>query len=108
LTVNNYASWCTVSVAGATTSISASQVVCLPPGNVTLVASPRDSTFILGPDPWHLTAGDNGSGDPGAQVDAGVNSTSTTHVVLTSGSTCVWACCPFSNGTGCAGIVDCP
>jgi hypothetical protein len=35
-----------------------------------------------------------------------VSATSTTTVVTTSGSTCVWACCPFTGGTGCSGFAS--
>jgi hypothetical protein len=109
LTVNNYASWCSISVAGGTSTAAASQSVCVPPGTVTLVATPASMYFEIGPAPWHLTSGDTGSGDPGTQVGTGTSETSTTTVVLTSGSKCVWACCPFTSGTGCSGVPDpCP
>jgi hypothetical protein len=107
--VNNYFSWCSISIAGGSFTALASQVVCVPPGSVTLVAKPASSTFEIGSAPWHLTSGDNGSGDPGVQAGTGIDETSTTSVVISSGSKCVWACCPFSvNGAGCAGVVDCP
>jgi hypothetical protein len=109
LTVNNYASWCTISVAGSAYDPAASQTPCLPPGTVTLIAKPANSYFEIGSAPWHLTSGDTGSGDPGTQAGTGINETSTTSVVLTSSSKCVWACCPFaSDGSGCNVPAQCP
>ena len=85
--------------------------MCVAAGTVNLVASPLDATFEIGPTTWHGTSGDTGSGDPGtlAMVDAGVSATSSTTVAVSTGSKCVWACCPFANGTGCTGLANqCP
>jgi hypothetical protein len=96
LTVKNIKVWCSVSVAGRLASMDPMQTVCVPPGSVSLVATAIPN-FVLGPAPWHDTAGDTGSGDPGTFADAGPNSTSSTTVVVTTGTKCVWVCCP---GTG--------
>jgi hypothetical protein len=116
LTVKNYLTWCTLSVNGTaivpnnSPGSTSSTTVCVPPGTTDLVASPISTTFELGPDPWHDTSGDHGSGDPGTQadVDGGVHATSSTTVVTTTGSACVWACCPFTDGTGCTTTNQCP
>jgi hypothetical protein len=115
LTVKNYATWCTLTangqmVADGTPGVTRSSTICVPSGTINLVAKPLTG-FQLGPTPWHGTSGDTGSGDPGTQtmVDAGTNATSTTTVVTTSGSKCVWACCEFSGGGGCSGLANqCP
>ncbi len=116
LTVKNYFDWCTlklngVALANAGAGNNDVSTTCVAPGTFQLVASPYSTSFVLGPTPWHNTSGDNGSGDPGTQamVDAGVSATSSTTVVVSTASTCVWACCPFANGTGCTGLANqCP
>jgi hypothetical protein len=114
LTVKNYLTWCSLTangqpVTGTAPGSTTSQTICVAAGTVNLVAKPLNGSFEIGPAPWHGTAGDTGSGDPGTQVDAGVNSTSTTTVAVSSGSKCVWACCPFANGTGCSTVANqCP
>jgi hypothetical protein len=73
-------------------------------GTVDLVAAPLDSSFELGPAPWHDTAGDTGSGDPGTMA-GGTSSTT----VAVNADTCVWVCCPFSpGGGGCPTADQCP
>jgi len=104
LNVYNFDSWCVVSVNGGTSSTASSQSVCVAPGSTPLVASPKDSTFELGPDPWVYISGTGGtdSGIAGTVVgDGGVGSTSSTTVVVGSTPGCVLVCCPFTNGTGC-------
>jgi hypothetical protein len=97
LTVHNPRVWCNISVNGATASSALEQKVCLPPGTVQVVSTAINGTFQLGN--WHGTQGDTGSGESGTL--AGSNSTA--NVVLTSGTACVWMCCPFAgSGTGCA------
>jgi hypothetical protein len=116
LTVKNYFTWCALTangqaVTGTTPGTTTSSTICVAAGTINLVAKPLSTSFELGPTPWHDTSGDTGSGDPGTQanVDAGVNATSTTTVVASSGSKCVWACCPFTSGTGCSGVPNqCP
>jgi hypothetical protein len=103
--VKNYLSWCSVSVAGHAASTDAAQTVCVAAGAVTLTATPASATFEIGTAPWHGTAGDTGSGDPGT-----ISGMMSTIMVTASGaSKCVWACCPFTSGTGCSGLPNqCP
>jgi hypothetical protein len=105
LTVKNYFNWCSVSVNGGTASNLSSQTVCVPSGTTVSLAATPLSSFQLGPAPWHDTAGDTGSGDPGTVS----SNTSSTTVVVSPASTCVWVCCPFSpNGNGCPPTNQCP
>jgi hypothetical protein len=102
LTVLNYLSWCSVSVAGATASTDASQTACVPAGAVSLSATALVG-FRLGTAPWHKTDGDRGSGEQGSL--AGDTSTAT---VTVSGANCVWVCCEFAAGGGCPTTNQCP
>jgi hypothetical protein len=90
LTINDISGSCEVGVNGSPpAAFSGKQVFCVPPGTATLTAGPSDpSTYELGAAPWHDTAGDTGSGDPG-QLGGGFDTT-TVHVVS---PTCVWVCC---------------
>ncbi len=101
LTVKDYLSWCSVTVNGGAASSSAAQTVSVSPGNVTLTASPN-SGFMLGL--WHHTSGDTGSGEPGTVS----GSTSTATVAVGNAATCVWVCCPFTDGSGCPTTDQCP
>jgi hypothetical protein len=109
LTVKNYLQWCSVAVANGTASTLPSQTVCVAAGAVNVAATALVG-FQLGPTPWHDTVGDHdGSGDPGALTGTGQAATSTAMVDVTTGSACVWACCPFTNGTGCTNLTNqCP
>jgi hypothetical protein len=98
--------WCSISIAGATASSNGRQTMCVAAGPVTLVASPVNATFILGL--WHGTVGDTGAGNAGTVTGTGTTAKSTTSVDVTSGSACVWVCCPFANGTGCPTTLACP
>jgi hypothetical protein len=88
LTVKNVEMWCTFAINGSKESAVASETLCVAPGTVTLAATPK-AGFELGPEPWHDINSLNGG---------------TATVVLTSGSKCVWVCCP---GSG-AGGAPCP
>ena len=102
LTVKNYISWCTVSINGTMTSIAPVQTVNLLPGTYTLVAKAKDATFQLGPNMWHHTTLDSGTGETGVVAGTGVGATSTVMVTVGSAAKCAWVCCPFSpNGNGC-------
>ncbi len=107
LTVLNYLKWCSVTVAGGTPSIEASETVCVAKGTVDLAATPATSQFEIGPAPWHDTSADTGSGDPGTTSGSGTTETDKTTVDVTSGSKCVWVCCPFTNGSGCPATDQC-
>jgi hypothetical protein len=104
LTVKNYLSWCSVSVAGATGSTAASQMIDVTQGQVvTLREAPASSSFILGL--WHHTDGDTtGSGEPGTLAGGQSMTTAT----ISTASACVWVCCPFTNGSGCPSTDQCP
>ncbi|MCC6526768.1 MAG: hypothetical protein IT373_29235, partial [Polyangiaceae bacterium] len=103
-TLKNYLAWCSVSVEGGAPSAASQQVVCLAEGTkVDLVATPVGG-FILGPDMWHHTDFDLGSGEPGVVA----NGTSSTTDNATGATTCAWVCCPFANGTGCNVPDQCP
>jgi hypothetical protein len=105
LTVKNTLVWCSISVGTGTASSASEQTVCVPAGTVDLAATPKNSSFILGP--WHHTSGDQGYGDPGNVTGTGSTARSTTTVVV-SGATCVWICCPFTGGSGCPTTEQCP
>ncbi len=107
LTVKNYLSWCSVSVAGIAPSTSPSVTICVAAGSVPLSAMALVG-FELGGATWHDTAGDHGAGDPGTVTGSGQSATSSTTVVANGSATCVWACCPFSNGSGCPSVNQCP
>jgi hypothetical protein len=109
LTVKNYLSWCSVTVAGGAATAAASQTVCVAAGNVN-VSAVALTGFELGPTPWHDTVGDHdGSGDPGTVTGTGQAASSTAMADATGASACVWACCPFANGTGCTNLTNqCP
>jgi hypothetical protein len=99
--VVDYKNWCTISVNGMP-GVTPDQTVCVAPGTVHLSLS-ANTGFEIGPTPWHGTSGDKaGKGDPGTLADGG--SVDTTTVVIPGGATsqCVWACCPFPGGGGCA------
>ncbi|HEY1555199.1 MAG TPA: hypothetical protein VGF94_10245 [Kofleriaceae bacterium] len=104
LTVKNYLSWCSISVNGGTASTNATMTAPITaPGSITLAAT-AGTGFELGPTPWHDTAGDTGTGDPGTVS----NGTSTATVAVQAANKCVWACCPFPDGTGCPTADQCP
>jgi hypothetical protein len=108
LTVLNYPQanpWCTIAIAvtGQNPNTDYTQTVCVTPGIVGVGAHPNTG-FELGPTPWHDTDGDTGSGDPGT-VNAG---SSSTFVTVGTTAKCIWACCPFTNGTGCPTADQCP
>jgi hypothetical protein len=108
LTVENFLSWCSVSVAGAAASSAATQTMCVAAGAVDLSAT-ANATFVLGTTPWHDTAGDTGSGDPGTVTGSGQAAQSATTVSVSGASGCVWVCCPGANGTpACPTTNQCP
>lgn len=107
LTVKNYLSWCSVSVASGAAKSDATQTVCVPPGKVKLSATAR-SGFDLGSTPWHDTDGDTGNGDPGTVTGSGQSATSSTTETVGSSPDCVWVCCPTSGTTDCPATDQCP
>jgi hypothetical protein len=108
LTVKNFLSWCSVSVAGAAVSSAATQTMCVAAGPVDLSAT-ANATFILGPAPWHDTSSDPGAGDPGTVTGSGQAAQSATTVSVSGTSACVWVCCPGASGTpACPTANQCP
>ncbi len=107
LTVKNYDAWCSVTVNGGAASTGAQQVVTPAAGTISLAAVALDG-FELGPAPWHDTAGDTGTGDPGTVTGTGQSASDATTVVFGTSAKCVWVCCPFTNGTGCPTTDQCP
>jgi hypothetical protein len=98
LTVMNFESWCSVSIAGGTASTDATVTQCVAAGIVDLSATAASSTFEVGKAPWMGTATDTVSGGTAsATVDA------------KAPSTCVAVCCPFvTGGTPCPTTNPCP
>jgi hypothetical protein len=109
LTVKNFITWCSFSVAGGTPSIAAQETVCVTPGTIQLAATARNG-FELGADPWHDVTGDTGSGVPGTRTSPGGLPTSSTTVTVVAGTPkCVWVCCETMGTTDCNGLPDqCP
>jgi hypothetical protein len=108
LTVMNYLSWCSVSVAGQAATSNSSQTTCVAAGPVSVTATAL-SGFELGPAPWHDTEGDSGAGDPGTVTGSGQSAMSMATVNTSGTSSCAWVCCPFSpGGNGCPTTNLCP
>jgi len=84
LTVMNFDVWCTFEINGANKSAGASEQVCVPSGEVKLSATANPG-FVLGTKPWNDV--DSQSADGSATVK------------VTSGSKCVWVCCPGKGGS---------
>ncbi len=111
LTVKNFDSWCTIAVGAAATKTDATQTTCVAPGSmVTLVAMANPiGGFEVGPAPWNDIPGDGDASVAGTQTGSGGSAQSSVNVTVGSSNLCVYACCPFSGGSGCSGIVSpCP
>jgi hypothetical protein len=93
LVIKNFDGWCTVLVNGDVSSTGSVTNICQKPGAVTLSAT-ANTGFTLGSQPWHDT-----------ETESGGSAT----VTLTTGSTCVWVCCPGASGTpACPTADQCP
>jgi hypothetical protein len=106
LTVKNVDVWCTVSVAGGMPSGAAEQTVCVAAG-ATKVDATANAGFMLGTAPWHDVDGDMGTGVQGTITGTGQTAKSEAMVTATSGSKCVWVCCP-STTLQCPTTNQCP
>jgi hypothetical protein len=103
LTVYNYDAWCQLTVAG--TAINAGSLgtttettLCVAAG-ATISAVANGPGFEIGTPPSPFISG------TGTVTDNG----STANTTLASGATCVFACCPFTGGSGCSGLTNpCP
>ncbi len=106
LTVHNFDNWCTVSLNGAATNVSASYESCAGVGSgASIVVGPASSAFELGPNPFVSISGAEVP-DAGTRItgDGGFGSTRTVDVGnsgVSSTGICVLLCCPFADGTGC-------
>ncbi len=93
LTVLNFLSWCSVTINGGTASTAASVTASVPVGSTaTIVATPKNASFIIGTDPWFgVTQGDGGAA---AGTDTGEGSTEmSTATVVVGANHCVSVCC---------------
>ncbi len=100
LTVKNYLSWCSVTVADEAPSTAADIEVCVPANSTVDLSATALAGFILGEGPWHDT------NSPGAPTGDPPHSDTT--VDVTTGADCVWVCCPFPDGSGCPTADQCP
>jgi len=108
LTVKNYDSWCSVSVAGGPASSASLQTLCVNTA-ADLAATAASAAFQLGTAPWHHTTGDTGSGELGTVTGSGASAKSSTSAAIIAGAPkCVWVCCEFAGGGGCPTIDQCP
>jgi len=109
LTVLNFESWCSVTVNGGAASTAASITASVPAGTVTIVATPKDASFAIRPDPWFGVTDNDGGAANGTDVGSGTTETSTETVVV-SAAHCVSVCCGFvgDGGTGCPATNPCP
>jgi hypothetical protein len=107
LKVKNYFGWCSVVVNGGAASTVPEQDVPVTAGTLP-VSAVALAGFILGPTPWHDTTGDTGAGDPGTVTGTGQAASSATTVVVGASGKCAWVCCPFTSGTGCPTVDQCP
>ena len=107
LNVFNFLAWCSGNINGttkiddndATPGVTTTTTVCLPPGDVTLMASALSSKFELGPDPWiSISAADGGRSAPMSGTLSADGGTSTATVTLGTAPGCVLLCCPFASG----------
>ena len=109
LTVKNYLNWCSVKVNGGTESTAATQTVNAPPGGlIPLVAKAASASFAVSGNMWHHTMGDTGAGETGVVTGSDAATQSAATAVVGPAATCVWVCCPFTNGTGCNVAEQCP
>jgi hypothetical protein len=108
LTVKNVLNWCSVSIAGAAPFTSGQQTVCVPQGPVALTATALGG-FELGTTPWHETDGDTGNGEQGVLTGSGASQQSAAVVTVgSSGTDCVWVCCPTIGQDDCPATNQCP
>ncbi len=86
LKLEDYLSWCSVTVNSGTAATTAVQSLTFPKGTVVhLSADKASATFVFGY--WIGTAGDTGA----------AHDTSMTTTVTLNADTTVQACCPFAN-----------
>jgi hypothetical protein len=107
LTVKNFLNWCSVEINGSTASIDATVTASVTPGSmVTIVATPANGSFEIGPNPWFGVDQNNGAAAPGTDVGSGTSETSTAVLTATQAGTpqCVSVCCQEPGN----GPIPCP
>lgn len=96
LTVKNYLNWCSVEINGGTASTDATVRASVAPGSMaTIVATPANGSFEIGPNPWFGVNQNSGAAAPGTDVGSGTSETSTAVVTTDQAGTpqCVSVCC---------------
>ena len=107
LTVKNFLNWCSVQINGGTASTDATVTASVTAGSmVTIVATPADGGFEIGPDPWFGVDQNNGAAGPGTDVGSGTSETSTAVVTTNQAGApqCVSVCCQEPGN----GPIPCP
>lgn len=107
LTVKNFLNWCSVEINGGPPSTSATLTAFVGRGSpVTIVATPADSSFEIGPNPWFGVDQNNGAAASGTDVGSGATETSTATVTInqTGAPQCVSVCCQEPGN----GPIPCP
>jgi hypothetical protein len=113
LSVKNYLNWCSVAINGGAASIAATVTASAAPGSMaTIVATPANSSFEIGPTPWFGVDQNGGSAAPGSDVGSGTSETSTALVTINQAGTsqCVSVCCqePGNGPIPCPATNPCP
>ena len=113
LTVKNFLNWCSVEINGGTASTSATVTASVSRGNAaTIVATPANSSFEIGPNPWFGVDQNNGAAAPGTDVGSGPSETSTAVVTINQAGApqCVSVCCqePGNGPIPCPATNPCP
>ena len=113
LSVKNYLNWCSVEINGGTASTDATVTASVTPGSMaTLVATPANGSFEIGPTPWFGVDQNSGSAAPGSDVGSGTSETSTAVVTINQAGMpqCVSVCCqePGNAPIPCPGTSACP
>ena len=107
LTVKNFLNWCSVEINGGTASTDATVTASVTPASmVTIVATPANGSFEIGPDPWFGVDQNNGAAAPGTDVGSGTSETSTAVVTVNQAGApqCVSVCCQEPGN----GPIPCP
>ena len=107
LTVKNFLNWCSVEINGGAASTDATVTASVTAGSmVTIVATPADGSFEIGPDPWFGVDQNNGAAAPGTDVGSGTSETSTAVVTVNQAGApqCVSVCCQEPGN----GPIPCP
>jgi hypothetical protein len=107
LTVKNFLNWCSVEINGGTASTDATVTASVTPGSMaTIVATPANGSFEIGPAPWFGVDQNDGGAAPGTDVGSGTSETSTAVVTTNQAGTpqCVSVCCQEPGN----GPIPCP